>query len=264
MKTVVITGSTRGIGYGAADQLLARGCQVMISGRSPATVAEAVNVLAKQHGGERVAGQACDVTDYAQVQALWDAAARRFNNIDIWINNAGQGNLLAPLWEQDPTTMRSVVDTNVLGTLYGCKVAITGMLKQGYGHLYNIEGFGSRGGATVTGLTLYGTSKAGLSFLDKSLAAELKNKPVKVSSILPGMVLTDLLLNQRSGDPEEWERSKWIYNILADKVETIAPWIADQVLAEHKNGAHIAWLTGGKVMLRFLTARFHRRHIIDE
>lgn len=264
MKVIVITGSTRGIGLGLADQFLARGCQVMVSGRSQEGVDQAVAGLAKQHGAERVAGQSCDVSDVAQVQALWDAAVARFDKVDIWINNAGQGNMLAPLWELDAELMRSVVDTNVLGTLYGCKVAINGFLKQGYGRLYNMEGFGSRGGGTVKGLTLYGTSKAALAFLDKSLAAELEGKPVSMGSILPGMVLTDMLLNQRSGDPAEWERSKWIYNILADKVETVTPWIADQVLKSQKNGAYITWLNGLKIMLRFLTARLSKRRVVEE
>lgn len=264
MKTVVITGSTRGIGRGLAEAFLARGCQVVVSGRSPASVAEAVSVLAKRFGAERVAGQPCDVKDYAQVQALWDAAAARFGTVDIWINNAGQGNTLTPLWELEPELMQEVVDTNVLGMLYGSKVAIQGMLRQGHGSLYNMEGFGSRGKRVLPGLTLYGTTKASLAFLDRSLAAELAGTPVTVGSILPGMVVTDLLLNQRAGDPADWERSKRAFNILADKVETITPWIAEQVLANQKNGAHIAWLNGPKIMLRFLTAGFRKRQVIDE
>lgn len=264
MKTIVITGSTRGIGFGLAGQFLARGCQVIVSGRTQAAVDQAVADLAKTYGAEPVAGQPCDVNDYTQVQALWDAAVTRFGKIDIWINNAGLGNTLTPLWELDPEVMRAVVDTNLLGALYGCKVAINGFLGQGYGSLFNMEGFGSRGGRVLPGLTLYGTTKAGLAFLDKSLAAELAGKPVTIGSILPGMVVTDLLLNQRDADPAGWERTKRAFNILADKVETVTPWIADQVLASPKNGAHIAWLNGVKIMLRFLTARITHRQVIEE
>lgn len=269
MKTIVITGSTRGIGLGLAGQFLARGCQVMVSGRSQTTVDQAVSALAEQYGAERVAGQPCDVNDYAQVEALWAAAAARFGAVDIWINNAGLANTLTPLWELDPALMRAVVETNLLGTLYGCKVAINGFIQQGYGSLFNMEGFGSRGGRVLPGLTLYGATKAGMAFLDKSLAAELAaakldGKAITVGSILPGMVVTDLLLNQRGADPAGWERTKRAFNILADKVETVTPWIADQVLASPKNGAHIAWLNGAKIMLRFLTARFTHRQVIEE
>jgi NAD(P)-dependent dehydrogenase (short-subunit alcohol dehydrogenase family) len=263
MKTVVITGSTRGIGFGLADNFLKRGCQVVISGRKQAVVDQSAAELAQKHGAERVAGYACDVTDYAQLQALWDAAVARFGSVDIWINNAGMGNLLTPFWELDPDIMKSVVETNLVGTMYGTRVALLGMLKQGSGALYNMEGFGSRGGRVQPGLTLYGATKAGMAFLDRSLEKELEGKPVIMGSILPGMVVTDLLLNQRQGNPADWERSKRAFNILADKVETIAPWIVDQVLANNKNGAHIAWLNGLKVMLRFLGAQFTKRQVVD-
>jgi NAD(P)-dependent dehydrogenase (short-subunit alcohol dehydrogenase family) len=264
MKTIVITGSTRGIGFGLADAFLARGCQVMVSGRSTETVAQAAAELGQKHGSEKIAGQACDVSDYAQVQALWDAAAARFSGIDIWINNAGLGNTLTPFWELSPEKMRQVVDTNVLGAMYGSSVALRGMLRQGHGSLYNMEGYGSRDtGRMVSGLTLYGTTKAALAFLDRSLAEEVKGTPVIFGALLPGMVVTDLLLNQRQGDPAQWERAKRAFNILADRVETVTPWLADQVLANQKNGVRISWISGAKIMLRFLAAPFTRRNVID-
>jgi NAD(P)-dependent dehydrogenase (short-subunit alcohol dehydrogenase family) len=263
MKTIVITGSTRGIGLGLAEAFLARGCRVMVSGRQPASVDQVVARLAGSHGEERVAGQPCDVTDYAQVEALWQAAVRVFGPVDIWINNAGIGNLLAPFWEIEPGLLKSVVETNLLGTLYGSRVALRGMLQQGFGALYNMEGYGSRGSRIKPGLTPYGTTKAGLAFLDAALAKELEDKPVIVGSLSPGMVVTDLLLDQRAGDPADWERSKRAFNILADRVETVMPWLAEQVLANQENGRRIAWLTGLKVIGRFLAAPFRKRNIIE-
>lgn len=263
MKTVVITGSTRGIGLGLAEAFLTRGCRVFISGRKQETVDQAVDHLAKPYGLERVAGQACDVTDYAQVEALWEAAVQAFGPIDIWINNAGIGNILTPFWELEPDLMKSVVETNLLGTMYGCRVALRGMLKQGSGALYNMEGFGSRGSRTQPGLTLYGTTKAAMAFLDTSLAKELEGKSIIAGSLLPGMVVTDLLLNQRTGDPADWERSKRAFNILADRVETVTPWLVDRILENQQSGKRISWLSGPKVMWRFLTASFQKRKVID-
>ena len=72
-----------------------------------------------------------------------------------------------------------------------------------------------------------------------------------------------MLLNQRSGDPADWERSKRAFNILADRVETVTPWLADQVLANDRPGKRIAWLNGLKVMWRFLAAPFQKRNVID-
>ena len=86
MKTIVITGSTRGIGYGLADSLLDLGCAVTVSGRTLAAVQQAIAKLASKHGPERAFGHPCDVTHLDQVQALWDAAQARFGKIDIWIS----------------------------------------------------------------------------------------------------------------------------------------------------------------------------------
>ena len=99
MKTVVITGSTRGLGYGLADSFLALGCAVVVSGRTPAGVEKAVAELSAKHEADRVFGHPCDVTDFEQVQALWDTAKAHFDKIDIWINNAGIGNSQMNFWE---------------------------------------------------------------------------------------------------------------------------------------------------------------------
>ena len=77
------------------------------------------------------------------------------------------------------------------------------------------------------------------------------------------MVITRLITDQYVDKPEEWERAKGIFNILADRVETVTPYLARRLLANHKTGARIRWLSGAKSMLRFLTAPFHKRHVLD-
>lgn len=263
MKNIVITGSTRGIGYGLADAFLARGCSVTISGRSQASVEEAASKLATTHGAERVFGQPCDVTDFQEVQGLWDTSKAHWGQIDIWINNAGIAHAQTDLWEQAPEEMAAVVETNVTGTMYGAKVALTGMLAQGSGSLYNLEGLGSDG-RKVEGLSVYGTTKHALRYLTDALAAEVEGTSLLVGALRPGMVVTEMLTKQYEDQPEEWERAKGIFNILADRVETIAPWFADQILANTKNGARFVWLGRFKVMGRFLTAPFNKRDLFDE
>lgn len=264
-KTIVITGSTRGIGYGMAEAFLARGCQVMVSGRNLEGVQQAVQSLSGQYG-QNVFGAACDVTGFDQVQALWNSACQHMGRVDIWINNAGRANLLAPFWELAPDTIQSVVETNVTGSMYGARVALAGMREQGGGSLYNMEGFGSRGSRTKNGLTLYGATKASIAFLTDSLVEETRGSPVLVGSLSPGMVVTDLLLDQRSGDPADWDRAKRAFNILAERVETIAPWLVERVLANEttrKHGIRIARLNGMTVMWRFLTAPLTKRKVLD-
>jgi NAD(P)-dependent dehydrogenase (short-subunit alcohol dehydrogenase family) len=107
IKTVVVTGSTRGIGSGLADELLKRGCQVAVSGREQTNVDRAVAELAARHSSERVWGLPCDVTQAGQVPALWDGAVQRFGRVDTWISNAGSSTPLLPLWEQDPDAVSS-------------------------------------------------------------------------------------------------------------------------------------------------------------
>jgi NAD(P)-dependent dehydrogenase (short-subunit alcohol dehydrogenase family) len=262
MKTIVITGSTRGIGYGLADSFLARGCAVTVSGRTSEGVEKAVAELSARHDAERVFGQPCDVTDFAQVQALWDAAKAHWGQVDIWINNAGLSNPGIKFWEHPPERLRAVVETNLLGAMYGCKVALQGMLGQGFGAIYNLEGFGSDG-RKMEGLTLYGTTKCAVRYLDEALAQEVKGKPALVGAFRPGMVITSLVTGQFDKDSEEWERAKKVFNIIADRVETVTPWLARRALENDKNGARIAFSSTWKIAGRFLAAPFHKRNLFE-
>jgi NAD(P)-dependent dehydrogenase (short-subunit alcohol dehydrogenase family) len=260
MKIVVITGSTRGIGYGLADALLNEGCAVSISGRTEPAVGEAVSTLRKKHGEERVIGFACDVTVYPQVQSLWEKTRAHFGKIDIWINNAGLGHPPAKFWLLSPALIKDLVNTNLIGAMYGSGVAIQGMLEQGYGSLYNMEGRGSDGSRTA-GLALYGSTKYGLRYLIESLIQETKGTPIIIGALSPGMVVTDLLTGQFEDRPEAWERAKRIFNILADPVDAVAPWLAGKILSNRKSGVRFAWLTRSRIIWRFITAPFTHRDL---
>jgi NAD(P)-dependent dehydrogenase (short-subunit alcohol dehydrogenase family) len=263
MKTVVITGSTRGIGYGLADSFLDLGCAVVVSGRATASVERAVAELSAKHEPDHIFGHPCDATRLEQVQGLWDAALARFGQIDIWINNAGMGNPQLDFWDCSQQQIQAVVDTNLIGTMYGTKVALRGMLDQGYGSLYNMEGLGSDG-RRVEGLTLYGTTKYALRYFTDALVEETRETSLLVGALSPGMVITDLITGQYEDRPEDWEGAKRIFNILADRVEDVAPWIAQRVLDNDKTGVRIKWLTRGKIMGRFIAALFRKRDLFDD
>lgn len=260
MKTVVITGSTRGIGFGMAKAFLAKGCKVVISGRERLNVDKAVGILGGEYPAVNIYGTACDVSNFDEVQSLWDHTVDHFGKVDIWINNAGQGQAITNFWTLDHALIKTVVEANLLGQMYGAKVAVSGMIKQGFGALYIMEGKGSRGDVQ-TGFTLYSTTKRAGNFLFHSLVEEVKGTPVIVGSLSPGMVVTGLLTRQREADPENWERTKKVFNILADKVETVSPWLVEKALANGKNGAEIRYLNSAKVMLRFLSAPFSKRDL---
>ena len=262
MKSVVITGSTRGIGYGLAHQFLARGCGVTVNGRSQSSVDTALETLKEAHGTERLAGQAGDVTRPEDHQAVWDAAVAKFGQVDIWINNAGVGHPMMNVWDIPATTVHQVVDIDLKGLIFGSQVAIRGMLKQGHGHLYNMEGFGSNG-RTRAGLSLYGATKSAVRFLSHSLTKETAGTAVQVSTLSPGIVITEFITDQYKDDPQGLEAAKKVFNTLGDKVETVTPWLVEQVLANDKSGASIEWLTPFKVIKRFATARFNKRDLFS-
>jgi NAD(P)-dependent dehydrogenase (short-subunit alcohol dehydrogenase family) len=262
MKSIVITGSTRGIGFGLADSFLALDCAVVVSGRTAEGVAAAVDKLGAKHAEDRIHGWPCEVTDFAQVQALWDAAMDRFGKVDIWINNAGIGHRQGPVWEESPEIVKAVVDTNLTGTIYGAIVASRGMLQQGHGSLYNMHGAGSDG-RRVHGLSLYGTSKRAVAFLTQAMAREARETPLVIGAISPGMVITELITKQFEDRPEDWQRAKRIFNLIADRVETVTPWLAEKILANQKSGATISWLTPAKMMVRFLSMPFRKRDIFS-
>ena len=259
-KRVVITGSTRGIGRGLAEEFLQQGCSVAVSGRSADTV-DAVVAELRQTFGERVVGAACDVADEAQVQTLWDTAAAAFGGVDIWINNAGISHTRKPLADLDVAEIDTVVTTNVLGSINGCRVAIAGMAAAGGGSVWNMEGFGSTG-MTAEGISVYGATKRSLRYLVKALAKEAKATNVRVCALSPGIVATDLLAKDYAGQTEAFEKARKIFNILGDEVSTVTPFLVRGVLREPRNGGRVAWLTKRKASWRFATAGITKRQIV--
>lgn len=259
MKNVVITGSTRGIGYGLADAFLDLGCKVVVNGRTPASVEKACQQLSQKHGPNHLHGRAADMADLAQVEALWDTAVTHFGQVDIWINNAGLGHDMLPMWELPPERVKTIVDSNILGLMYGSRVAIRGMLAQGHGQLYNMEGAGSNGHVR-NGMSVYATSKAAVHLFSQALIQETEGTAVQVGTLSPGMVITDLLLDPMNADPEIYQRSQRIFNILSDRVETVTPFLAQKILENDKSGAKIQWLTRPKMIWRFLYAPFSKRN----
>jgi len=264
LKTVVITGSTRGIGFGLADSFLDLDCAVTISGRSSDAVDRAVENLSANHEPARVFGCPCDVTDFQQVQALWDRSLQHYGKVDIWINNAGISSPRGRLWEQNQQDIEAVMRTNLVGAMFGSKVAVNGMLGQGFGAIYMMEGAGSDGRRMVEGMSVYGTSKYGLHYFYESLVEETRRTSLIVGSLSPGMVLTELLTDSQHERPEDWEANKRIFNILADRVETVTPWLAERVLANEHTGVNFRWLTRVKAMGRFLRSPFTRRDIFAD
>ena len=263
MKNVVITGGTRGIGHGLATEFLKRNCRVIITGRNQAQVDEAVDVLSAEHGPDDIAGTTCEVSSYADLEALWDFAVQKFGSVDVWINNAGMSVARQHLHEIDAGDIEKIVAVNLTGMLLANKVAIRGMKQQGSGQVWNMEGFGSNG-QSAAGMVAYGATKRAVNYLNKALQKEIADTGVQVCTLSPGIVVTDLLTGDYDLDSDEWKKARKILNILGDKVETVTPYLADGILKTKRSGAKVAWLTNGKAFRRFMTAGFSKRDLFAE
>jgi short-subunit dehydrogenase len=260
-KTIVITGSTKGIGYGLAEEFIKRGHNVVVSGRNQERLDKAVSALSEKYK-DHVVGCLCDVTSYEANENLFAFAKEKFGRVDIWINNAGVAHAMTNVSDLPMDKIHEVVDVNVYGSIYGSRVAIKGMEQQGGGWVYNLEGFGSSG-RVMAGLSIYGMTKAAAAFFGKSLAKEVENTKVKVATLQPGMVITDMVTGQYK-TPEELNKVKPIFNIIANRLNVVVPWIADQVLTNEKNGAVLEFQPRWKLLLRFATAPFIKRNVFDD
>jgi short-subunit dehydrogenase len=257
---VVITGSTKGIGLGMAREFLKRGHDVMVSSRHPQAVEKAVADLRREFPQRKIAGHACDVVSYPQVQGLWDAAAKDLGRVDIWINNAGRDNRKVPFFMLPPEEIVQTVNTNMIGLMNGNRVAITGMYKQQGGWIWNMEGYGSNG-ATRPTASVYGATKYAVRYFTKAMAEELAKTPVKMGYLSPGIVTTDMVVPPPDQRGERWQQVRKILNVLADTVETVTPYLVEGMLAARENGAAVRWLTTPKIWWRFFASNFRKRDI---
>ncbi len=263
MKNVVITGSTKGIGLGLAKEFLKSSCTVFISGRNKDRLEHELVDLKNTFGKEKVAGGHYDVSDYAQVSSLWNTAVKEFGSVDVWINNAGIDNSILPYWELDSSEIGPVVNTNLTGMMYGSHVALKGMIAQGSGQIYNVDGYGSND-MMRTGFTVYGSTKRALRYFTESLTKEADGLSVQIGRISPGMVLTDLMIDGlRKLPTEQLEAIKAIYNIMADSVETVTSFLVEGILANTETGAKISWLTEEKIQERFSSEEYLGRDLFS-
>ncbi|ROO86207.1 short-subunit dehydrogenase [Actinocorallia herbida] len=253
MRRAVVTGSTKGIGFALARELLRRGNSVMVTGRTAEAVDDAVERLRPEATDKaEVHGHAVDVTDPAAVEGLWDAATSALGGVDLWINNAGVAHTTRPIVDTAPGDVRAMVTTNMLGTVYGAQVAVRGMLAAGGGQLFNVLGGGSDG-SIRPGMGVYSATKRGLDSFTSALVKEVSGTAVRVGRISPGILITEGWLREAAVAPDQVTSQRKILNILCDHVDDVAPYLVDKVLASGKNGDAIAWLTTGRMARKFLS-----------
>ncbi|HWI10511.1 MAG TPA: SDR family NAD(P)-dependent oxidoreductase [Burkholderiaceae bacterium] len=184
-RVAVVTGGAQGIGYAAAERMLASGAAVVLWDIDAARLAQAENALATLG---TVSSSIVELTLAADIDAAAAAAVKAHGRIDILVNNAGITGGNAPTWELSPDAWRRVIDVNLVGPFLTCRAVVPLMLKQGYGRIVNIASVAGKEGNPNA--SHYSASKAGLIALTKSLAKELATKGVLVNAVSPGAAKT--------------------------------------------------------------------------
>lgn len=185
-KVAVVTGGTKGIGYGITSALLSAGAGVFICGRDKAALAEALEKLAQL--GE-VKGTVCDVSSASDVEAMLKECRQVFGGLDILINNAGTGIFGKTVEEITPEEFTRMLDTNLYGVFCCCHYAIPLMKERGGGYIINISSLAGQNAHPK--MSAYNASKFGLNGFTEAMMQEIRHDNIKVSLICPGSVNTE-------------------------------------------------------------------------
>lgn len=185
---VVITGATSGIGRATALKCAEEGAAVVLAARNIEEL-QAVALECENLGGFALAVPT-DVSKEEEIEVLAESAIATFGKIDVWVNNAAVTSL--GTFEDTPTeVMRQIVETNLLGYMYGAQVAIPLFKEQGQGTLINVSSIVGKTGQAFA--SVYSATKAGIIGLSDSLRQELINeKDIQVCTVLPSVIDTPL------------------------------------------------------------------------
>jgi NAD(P)-dependent dehydrogenase (short-subunit alcohol dehydrogenase family) len=187
-KVAIVTGGTRGIGYGIAQAFLSEGAKVFICGRQEDKLKVALNSLSANRSAS-VDGIPADVSRYQDCRKLIEAAVARFGRIDILVNNAGVGHIYKPIDQISPEVWDTTIGTNLSGTFYCCREAVPLMRKAGSGYIFNISSTASL--VRFAGGSAYNASKSGLAGLTETLVKDVRYDGIRVSEIVIGSVSTE-------------------------------------------------------------------------
>ena len=186
-KVAVITGSTRGIGRGIAEQFARRGASVVISSRK-ADVCEKVRDAIVATGGTATAIP-CNISDKSQLAALVDGTVTAYGGIDIVVCNAAVNPYFGPLANITDDQYDKIMNSNVRSNLWLCNMALPHVAVRGGGACIIISSIAGLKGSRLLGA--YGLSKAADFQLARNLAVEWGPKNVRVNAIAPGVIKTD-------------------------------------------------------------------------
>lgn len=195
-KVALITGGTKGIGYGIAEALLKQGMKVAITGRSQQSVDEA----AKELGSDILAIQA-DVKSFESQQNAIKSVVAKWGQLDCLIANAGVGHF-SSIEEMTVDNWNDTLDTNLTGVFYSVKSALL-EIKKTKGYIFTISSLA--GTNFFENGSAYNASKFGLTGFTQSIMLDLRKHNIKVSTIMPGSVSTYFNEHEPDKDIDAWK-----------------------------------------------------------
>ncbi|MCK5581601.1 MAG: SDR family oxidoreductase [Candidatus Omnitrophica bacterium] len=189
-KNVLITGASKGIGKAVAMRLAENGANVLIAARTQSVLDETAKEIADKTG-VKVVGVAADVSKLEDLQRLSDTANKEFGQVDILINNAGVSSQY-PFDKQPLEDIERLAHTNYLGYVRLIRLVIPQMIERKSGSIINMVSGSTLCDPLPKNFITYSSLKVGLRAFLKGLFWEMRDHGIKVTSILPGVVDTEL------------------------------------------------------------------------
>ncbi|PSL26120.1 SDR family oxidoreductase [Dyadobacter jiangsuensis] len=198
-KTALITGGSKGIGYGIAEALIRDGIRVAITSRSQQNADEAANTLNKIREGYALALES-DVRSLPSQEKAVQTVLSQWGRLDYFIANAGVGHF-APIQELSAELWQETIDINLTGVFFSAKASIAA-LTESKGYFINIASLA--GTNFFANGTAYNASKFGLVGFSQAMMLDVRNAGVKVTTIMPGSVATEFN-NHEPSDKDAWK-----------------------------------------------------------
>ena len=230
-KTVFITGATSGIGLATARAFALEGARLLLCGRRGERLSEITRELASMDQEPDVFAFRLDVQDRSAVTETLAELPEEWRAIDILVNNAGLSRGLNKLYENDPQDWEEMINTNVKGLLYVTKAVVPGMIERGNGHVISLGS--TAGHQTYANGAVYCATKAAEKAIMEGLRIDLIGKPVRATSIDPGMVQTEFSEVRFRGDQEKAAK------IYADITPLQPEDVADAIVYAATRPAHV-------------------------
>jgi 3-oxoacyl-[acyl-carrier protein] reductase len=190
-KSAIITGASRGIGKAVALRLAECGANVAIAARDQKTLKEAVAEIKSKAKGVKVICVTTDVSKLEDLQRLYETAKKKFGQIDILVNNAGVSSQY-PFDKQPLEDIERLIHTNFLGYVRMIRLVIPEMIARKGGAIINMVSGSTLCDPVPKTFVTYSSIKVGLKAFLKGLFWEMRDYGIKITSILPGVVDTDL------------------------------------------------------------------------